>query len=54
MTDPNDSVLGAAFGFYACLAIAYLLWLAGHYTARFHRAGVARLRALRARQGVQR
>ena len=39
----NDSALGAALFLWASLAVASLLWIAGHYIGRFHRAGMARL-----------
>lgn len=46
----DDSALGAAVFFYGSLAAATLLWLIGHYAGRFHRRGVARLRAHLSRQ----
>lgn len=54
MNPADDSVLAAALFFWACLAVAVVLWLLGHWLGAggrrvltFHRAGVARLRAHR-------
>lgn len=42
--NPQDSTFGAALFLFASLAVAYLLWMVGHYAGRFHRAGIERLR----------
>lgn len=50
LANPDDSALGAALFLWASLGVAYLLWLAGHYAGRFHRAGLRRLARHRTRQ----
>jgi hypothetical protein len=54
MNPADDSAVGAAVFFYGSLGAATALWLLGHYLGRFHRRGVARLRAHRTRQETHR
>lgn len=48
--NPDDTTYGAAAFLFASLGVSYLLWLAGHYAGRFHRAGLRRLARHRTRQ----